>query len=95
MPRASQFAYVSWILSSAKRSIEIPVPLTRRPVGAIPESWFWCVPLKCQRTTTLSPTAEAAFCESRNLPVLRKPFLPEDLVQIVQARLVRASAEGR
>jgi hypothetical protein len=37
---------------------------------------------------------EAAFCESLNLPVIRKPFLPEDLVQIVQARLARASAEG-
>jgi ATP-dependent Clp protease ATP-binding subunit ClpA/CheY-like chemotaxis protein len=37
---------------------------------------------------------EAAFCESLNLPVIRKPFLPEDLVQVVQARLARASAEG-
>jgi hypothetical protein len=26
--------------------------------------------------------------------VLRKPFLPEDLVQIVQAKLARTSAEG-
>jgi DNA-binding response OmpR family regulator len=38
---------------------------------------------------------EAAFCESRDLPVLRKPFLPEDLVDVVQARLVRSSAAGR
>jgi CheY-like chemotaxis protein len=37
---------------------------------------------------------ETAFCESLNLPVLRKPFLPEDLVQIVQAKLARTSAEG-
>ncbi len=37
---------------------------------------------------------EAAFCEARNLPVLRKPFLPEDLIQIVQARLERSSAQG-
>ncbi len=37
---------------------------------------------------------EAAFCESRDLPVLRKPFLPEDLIQAVQSRLVRSSAQG-
>jgi CheY-like chemotaxis protein len=38
---------------------------------------------------------EAAFCESRDLPVLRKPFLPEDLIEVIQARLVRSSAAGR
>ena len=37
---------------------------------------------------------ESEFCESRNLPMLRKPFLPEDLIQIVQARVLRSSAEG-
>lgn len=37
---------------------------------------------------------EAAFCESRNLQVLRKPFLPEDLLEVVQARLERSAAGG-
>jgi ATP-dependent Clp protease ATP-binding subunit ClpA len=37
---------------------------------------------------------ETAFCESHDLTVLRKPFLPEDLIQVVQARLLRSSAEG-
>jgi CheY-like chemotaxis protein len=37
---------------------------------------------------------EEAFCESHDLTVLRKPFLPEDLIQVVQARLLRSVAEG-
>jgi len=42
----------------------------------------------------LSPD-EAAFCESRGFPVLHKPFLPEDIVEIVREKIGRASAAGR
>jgi len=42
----------------------------------------------------LSPD-EAAFCEGHGFPVLRKPFLPEDIVALVRARVARsASALG-
>jgi CheY-like chemotaxis protein len=38
---------------------------------------------------------EAALCERQDFPVLRKPFLPEDVIHIVRARLLRSSAAGR
>ena len=37
---------------------------------------------------------EAALCERQDFPVLRKPFLPEDVVTLVRARLLRSSAAG-
>ena len=39
----------------------------------------------------LSP-AEAAFCERHGFPVLRKPFLPEDVIALVRARVAKTSA---
>jgi hypothetical protein len=39
--------------------------------------------------------ALAALCERQDFPVLRKPFLPEDVIHIVRARLLRSSAAGR
>ena len=39
----------------------------------------------------LSP-AEAAFCEQRGFPVLRKPFLPEEVIALVRARVAKTSA---
>ncbi|RPJ76462.1 MAG: response regulator [Acidobacteria bacterium] len=38
---------------------------------------------------------EAALCERQGFPVLRKPFLPEDVVNLVRARLPRSRAAGR
>jgi ATP-dependent Clp protease ATP-binding subunit ClpA len=37
---------------------------------------------------------ETALCERQDFPVLVKPFLPEDVVHLVRARLLRASAAG-
>ncbi|RPJ53281.1 MAG: response regulator, partial [Acidobacteria bacterium] len=37
---------------------------------------------------------EAALCERQGFPVLRKPFLAEDVVTLVRARLMRSSAAG-
>jgi len=37
---------------------------------------------------------EAERCERREFPVLRKPFLPEDVVSLVRARLQRSKAAG-
>jgi CheY-like chemotaxis protein len=39
-------------------------------------------------------TDEAALCERQGFPVLRKPFLPEDVVSLIRARLFRSSAAG-
>lgn len=41
----------------------------------------------------LSPD-EAALCERQDFPILRKPFLPEDIVAFVRSRLLRASSAG-
>jgi CheY-like chemotaxis protein len=38
---------------------------------------------------------EAELCERQQFPVLRKPFLPEDVVNLVRARVRRSSAAGR
>jgi CheY-like chemotaxis protein len=38
---------------------------------------------------------EAALCERQGFPILRKPFLPEDIIHLVRTRLVRSSAAGR
>ncbi len=38
--------------------------------------------------------AEAAVCERQGIPVLRKPFLPEDAVNLVRAALQRSKAAG-
>jgi aspartate carbamoyltransferase catalytic subunit len=37
---------------------------------------------------------EAALCERQDFPVLRKPFLPEDIVAFVRSRLLRAASAG-
>ena len=37
---------------------------------------------------------EAALCERQDFPVLRKPFLPEDVVSLVRARLQASKAAG-
>jgi len=37
---------------------------------------------------------ESALCERQGFPVLRKPYLPEEIVNLVRARLLRASAAG-
>ena len=37
---------------------------------------------------------EAALCDRQDFPVLRKPFLAEDVVNLVRARLQRSSAAG-
>ena len=37
---------------------------------------------------------EAELCERQDFPVLRKPFLPEDLISLVRDRLFRSSAAG-
>lgn len=37
---------------------------------------------------------ESALCERQDFPVLRKPFLPEDVVTLVRSRLLRAAAKG-
>lgn len=42
----------------------------------------------------LSPDEEA-LCERQDFPVLRKPFLPEDVVSIVRSRLFRSTVASR
>jgi len=37
---------------------------------------------------------EAALCDRQDFPVLRKPFLPEEVVNLVRARLLRSSTAG-
>jgi DNA-binding response OmpR family regulator len=37
---------------------------------------------------------ETALCERQDFEVLRKPFLPADVVKVVRARLERSSAAG-
>ena len=41
----------------------------------------------------LSPD-EAALCERQGFPILRKPFLPEDVIALVRAVVLRSSAAG-
>lgn len=43
--------------------------------------------------TELSPD-ESALCERQDFPVLRKPFLPEDVANLVRTRLRRSSSAG-
>ena len=42
----------------------------------------------------LSPD-EAALCDRQDFPVLRKPFLPPDVLGLIQARLLHLSAVGQ
>jgi MoxR-like ATPase len=44
--------------------------------------------------TELSPD-EAALCDRQDFPVLRKPFLAQDVLSIIHARLLRSSAVGK
>ena len=37
---------------------------------------------------------EATVCEQHGFPVVREPFLPEDLLALVRSRLIRSSATG-
>jgi CheY-like chemotaxis protein len=37
---------------------------------------------------------EAALCERQRFPILRKPFLPEDVIALVRSRLLRSSTAG-
>jgi hypothetical protein len=38
---------------------------------------------------------EAALCERYNIPVLRKPFLGQDAVNLIRARLVHSPVARR
>lgn len=44
--------------------------------------------------TELSPD-EAALCDRQDFPVLRKPFLAQDVLGVIHARLLHSSAVGR
>jgi CheY-like chemotaxis protein len=40
-------------------------------------------------------TEEASFCEVHDIPVLRKPFLGQDAISLIQARIVHSQASRR
>lgn len=46
-------------------------------------------------TGTELTTDEAELCERQNFPVLRKPYLPEEAVRLVRARLARTAEAAR
>jgi hypothetical protein len=43
--------------------------------------------------TELSPD-EAALCDRQDFPALRKPFLAQDVLSVIQARLLHSSTVG-
>jgi hypothetical protein len=54
-PKASNTSHASAILPSATRQMPTAVTSMRLPVGAMPISSPWWVPLVVQRVTTFSP----------------------------------------